>query len=304
MARELADHGCRLVICARTQEELEIAGRDLESRGAEVLAITCDVRDEEDVRRMVDIAIEQFGSIDVLICNAGVIQVGQFRSMESNDFHRAMDIMFFGSLYPILAVVPHMRERKSGRIALITSIGGKISVPYLLPYNASKFAAVGLGEGLRAELAPDGIVVTTIVPGLMRTGSYLNAEFAGGPKGRESVYRVFSALSSLPLLTADAEAAARNYVRAIRRGDAYFIYPPQYNLLARIHGLMPATTIAAMGLANRLLPETGDQKENVEGASIDRHLPAEGIWRVLTTLGRKAADRMQPRQGRGKPGPG
>lgn len=304
MARELADQGCRLVICARTQDELERAGRDLESRGAEVLAISCDVGNEDDVRRMVNIAIEQFGSIDVLICNAGVIQVGQFRSMESADFHKAMDIMFFGTLYPVLAVVPHMRERKSGRIALITSIGGKISVPYLLPYNSSKFAAVGLGEGLRAELAPDGIVVTTIIPGLMRTGSYLNAEFAGEPEGRESTYRVFSALSSLPLLTVGGESAAKAFVRAIKRGDAYFIYPPQYNLLARIHGLAPATTMAAMGLANRLLPETGEQKENVEGESIDERLPSEGVWRVLTTLGRKAADRMQPRPNEENPGLG
>ncbi|HEV2073663.1 MAG TPA: SDR family NAD(P)-dependent oxidoreductase [Thermomicrobiales bacterium] len=297
MARELAGEGCRLVICARSEPELEQAGRDLESRGAEVLAVRCDVADKDDVQRMIDAAVDAFGGIDLLICNAGVIQVGQFQSMELKDFHEAMDIMYFGTLYPILAALPRMRAKGRGRIALVTSIGGKISVPYLLPYNAAKFAAVGLGEGLRAELGDEGIIVTTIIPGLMRTGSYLNAKFSGEVSGRESAYRLFSALSSVPLLTGNAESAARAYIRAIKRGDAYVMYPPQYNLIARIHGVAPATTMAAMGLADRLMPKTGGDTGTVPGASIDSRLGSGGIWRTLTTLGRKAASRMQPEPG-------
>lgn len=297
MARELADEGCRLVICARSEPDLEVAGRDLESRGAQVLAIRCDVSDQDDVQRMIDATIKEFGGIDVLICNAGVIQVGQFQSMEVEHFRQSMDIMFFGTLFPILAALPSMRERGRGRIALITSIGGKISVPYLLPYNAAKFAAVGLGEGLRAELADEGVVVTTVIPGLMRTGSYLNASFSGEISGRESMYRVFAAMSSLPLLSGSAESAARAYIRAIKRGDAYVMYPPQYNLIARLHGLAPATTMAAMSIADRLFPKTAGSTETVPGGSIDTRLEREGFWRTLTTLGRKAAGRMQPAPG-------
>lgn len=297
MAGQLAGEGCRLVICARSEPELEAAGRELESLGAEVLAVRCDVADKDDVQRMIDAAVEVFGGIDLLICNAGVIQVGQLQSMELKDFHEAMDIMYFGTLYPILATLPHMRAKGRGRIALVTSIGGKTSVPYLLPYNAAKFAAVGLGEGLRAELSDEGIVVTTIVPGLMRTGSYLNAKFSGEVSGRESAYRLFSALSSLPLLTGSAESAARAYIRAIKRGDAYVMYPPHYNLIARIHGMAPATTMAAMGLADRLLPKTAGDTGTVSGASIDARLEPKGIWWMLTTLGRKAASWMQPRPG-------
>lgn len=295
MARELAGEGARLVICARDEEELQRAGEDLEARGAEVLAIQCDVGIQDDVRRMVATAIEQFGSIDLLICNAGVIQVGQVQSMDAGKFHDAMDTMFFGTLYPILEILPHMRERGEGRIALVTSIGGKISVPYLLPYNSAKFAAVGLGEGLRAELQDEGITVTTIVPGLMRTGSYVNAQFSGEPEARESTYRIFSALSSLPLFTTSGEAAARAFVDAIRRGDAIIIYPPQYSLLARIHGLAPAATMAAMGIADRLLPETGEHTGQVPGETIDDQQPSGGVWRALTTMGREAARKMQPR---------
>jgi NAD(P)-dependent dehydrogenase (short-subunit alcohol dehydrogenase family) len=293
LARELAGHGCHVVICARDEEKLERAGQELASHGADVLAVRCDVTDKDDVQRLIDATIDQLGRIDLLICNAGVIQVGQLRSMELEDFHQAMDIMFYGTLHPILAALPHMRAQGGGRIALVTSIGGVISVPYLLPYNASKFAAVGLGEGLRAELGNEGITVTTIVPGLMRTGSYLNALFSGEESGRESTYRVFSALSSLPILTGDAEAAARAYVRAIRRGDAYVMYPPQYNLVARIHGLAPATTMAAMGFADRLLPKTAGSRETVKGESIDTDLPPGGLWRMLTTSGRQAIARMQ-----------
>jgi NAD(P)-dependent dehydrogenase (short-subunit alcohol dehydrogenase family) len=297
MAKEMARQGARVVICARTEDELERAANEVRSHGTEVLTITCDVANEDACQRLVEQAIDHFGQVDVLVCNAGVIQVGQYRSMDSDDFRQAMDIMFFGTLYPILAVLPHMRERRKGRIGLITSIGGKISVPYLLPYNASKFAAVGLGEGLYAELARDGISVTTIVPGLMRTGSYLNAQFAGEGKPRDMTYRLFSVLSSLPLLTADGKDAAREFVSAIRRGDGYFIYPPQYNVIAKIHGVAPATTMAVMSLVARLMPKTGDAKKNVEGESIDDRMDPDGVWGTMTTLGRQAAGEMQLRPG-------
>jgi NAD(P)-dependent dehydrogenase (short-subunit alcohol dehydrogenase family) len=297
MARELAREGARLVICARTGDELERAREDLASLGAEVLAVQCDVGIEDDARRLVAETVDRFGRIDVLVCNAGVIQVGHIHSLTSDDFRRAMDIMYFGTLYPILAAIPHMREQKRGRIALVTSIGGKIAVPYLMPYDAAKFAAVGLGEGLHAELAADGITVTTIIPGLMRTGSYLNAEFAGEPEAREQMYRIFSTMSSLPGLTVDGALAAREFVKAIRRGDAYFVYPPQYALAAKIHDLAPATTASVMALATRLFPKTGDHKQVVPGESIDDRLEPAGVWRFLTTLGRDAARRMQLRPG-------
>lgn len=302
MAREMAGEGARLVICARTEEELERAREDLAARGAEVLAVPCDVGVEDDARPLIERTIEHFGRIDVLVCNAGVIQVGHIHSLTSEDFRRAMDIMYFGTLYPILAAIPHMREQRSGRIALVTSIGGKMAVPYLMPYDAAKFAAVGLGEGLRAELASDGITVTTLIPGLMRTGSYLNAQFAGEEQGREAMYRIFSTMSSLPLLTTTAEAAAHNFLKAIRRGDAYFIYPPQYVLAAKFHDIAPATTTRIMSLASRLFPPTGDEKEIVEGESIDDRLESRSIWRTLTTLGREAADTMQLRPGAGDAG--
>ena len=297
IARELADAGCKLVICARDDVELERAGAELERRGADVLAVRCDVADQEDVGRMVAAAHEAFGRIDVLVCNAGVIQVGQVHSMEVADFRQAMDVMYWGVLYPILAVLPEMRARGQGRIAVITSIGGKISVPYLLPYNGAKFAAVGLAEGLRAELADDGITVTTIVPGLMRVGSYLNAMYSGDEAGREAAYKLFVPLSSLPLLTGSGEGAARAYVRAIRRGMGEYTYPPQFGLVARLHGVAPATTTRVLGWVDRVLPKTGKGTGTEPGHEIEARMEAGSTWHAVTTLGRRAAQTFRERPG-------
>ncbi len=127
IARELADEGCRLAICARDPGELQRAGEELRRRGAEVLAVECDVGDKADFDRMIAAVGSAYGRIDLLVCNAGVIQVGQLESMELGDFRQAMDIMYWGALYPILAALPGMRTRGQGRIAVVTSIGGKIS---------------------------------------------------------------------------------------------------------------------------------------------------------------------------------
>ena len=129
---------------------------------------------------------------------------------------------FWGMLYPTLALLPEMRARRSGRIVNITSIGGKLGIPHLLPYSASKFAAVGFSQGLRAELAGDGIKVVTVCPGLMRTGSPRNAIFRGQHR---SEYAWFSISDALPGLSISAESAARRIVAACRRGDAEVLFP-------------------------------------------------------------------------------
>jgi NAD(P)-dependent dehydrogenase (short-subunit alcohol dehydrogenase family) len=147
---------------------------------------------------------------------------------------------------------------------------------------------VGLAEGLRTELAREGITVTNIAPGLMRTGSYLNAYYSGDDAGRAAQYKVFAPLSSLPLLTGGAAASARAYVRAIRRGDAEVIYPPIYSLVARLHGVAPATTVRVMDLANRLVVDSGEGRETERGMEIDARIRSRP-WRWLTTLGRRAA---------------
>src|SRR5512145_3358087 len=179
LARELAAERANLVLVARDRHELDRARADVEQRGARVLAISSDVRDRIQVEGAIEGALAEYGTIDVLINDAGIIQVGPLEHMTVEDFEDAMATHFWGPLYATLAALPHMRLRGARRIVNISSIGGKIAVPHLVPYCASKFAVTGLSEGLHAELAREGIRVTTVCPGLMRTGSTYNAKFKG-----------------------------------------------------------------------------------------------------------------------------
>jgi short-subunit dehydrogenase len=290
LARELAKQGCRLVICARDEAGLARAREDLEGRGAEVLTVRCDVTDREQVERLAAAATGRFGRVDLLVNNAGIIQVGPIQAMTLEDFEEAVGVMFWGVVYPTLAVLPQMLERKRGRIVNITSIGGKVSVPHLVPYTCAKFAAVAFSEGLRAELARDGITVTTIVPGLMRTGSHLNA-FAKGNKGAE--YVLFALAANLPFVSMDAERAARQIVRATRRGEAERILTIPANLMARFHNLFPGVTADLLGLVNRLfLPGAdGTDTSRARGREVQARIGSP-LLEALTSWGRSAARRF------------
>jgi NAD(P)-dependent dehydrogenase (short-subunit alcohol dehydrogenase family) len=251
LAREFVREGCRVAICARDPQELDAARRDLEARGGRVLPIVCDVGDREQAEAMVARVTEHFGRVDVLVNNATVIQVGPLASMTVEDFHEAMDVNFWGSVHTTLAVVPQMRARGTGRIVNVTSIGGKVALPHMLPYDCAKFAAVALSEGLRSELAKDGITVTTVVPGLMRTGSPVNAWFKGDT---EREFDWFSVSAATPLTTMSAARAARRIVLAAKRGEAEVTLTWQATVLRMVHGIFPGATADAAGVVNRLLP--------------------------------------------------
>jgi NAD(P)-dependent dehydrogenase (short-subunit alcohol dehydrogenase family) len=288
LSRELAQQGCRLAICARNAAELEAARVDLEQLGAEVFAIPCDVSDQAQVASMVETVTQHYGRIDILINNAGIIVVAPLETLTHADFERVMAVNFWGVLNPTLAVLPGMRAQGSGRIVNITSIGGKIAVPHLLPYTCAKFAAVGLSEGLRAELADAGISVTTVVPGLMRTGSHLRAEF-GGEQAAE--YRWFALGASAPYPVAiGTDRAARLIVSAAKRGQADCTYPISALVATRLSGLLPTVTTNALTLVDRLLPKPPLQSAGTRpGATIDADLDAP-LLRAATVLGRAAAE--------------
>lgn len=287
LADTLLSEGCKVAICARDTTELERARATLAARG-EVFAIPCDVCDRVDVRRMVEDVTQHFGRIDILINNAGIISVGPLDAVTIADFEQAMDTMFWGTLYPTLAVLPQLRQRRAGRIVNITSVGGKISVPHLLPYGAAKFAAVGLSEGLRAELESAGIAVTTVVPGEMRTGSYRQALFTGR---REAEFRWFAIGAALPT-TISADRAARHIVRATKRRQAELIFPWTMSLAVRAHGVAPGVATRALGLANRAMPSAEGGDVGVEkGADIEERL-RNPLWDTIKAAGRHAAHEL------------
>lgn len=260
MARQLAAEGANLTLLARHEDELKRAEQDVTRHGGQVLALTCDVRDQEEVEQAIQQVIARFGRIDVLINNAGVIAVGPVEHMSLNDFENAMAVHMWGPLYTMLAVTPHMRLQGSGRIVNISSVGGRVAVPHLVPYSASKFALVGLSDGMRAELAKDNIQVTTVAPGLMRTGSPPNVTVKGQHR---SEYAWFTIADSLPLVSIDAESAAAKIIDACRHGDAELTITPQARLISVANHLFPSLVAGIMSLTNRLLPgptsEQGDE---------------------------------------------
>jgi NAD(P)-dependent dehydrogenase (short-subunit alcohol dehydrogenase family) len=287
MARQLADAGARVALIARDDGELGRAAEDIRMRQpfAEVLTVVGDVRKRYDAERGIAQTLDRFGRIDVLINNAGIIQVGPVDHMRLSDYEDAMSTHFWGPLYMILAALPHMRRQGEGRIVNISSIGGRVGVPHLVPYSASKFALTGLSDSLNYELARDNIAVTTVCPGLMRTGSPLNALFKGN---HPQEYAWFAISDSLPLATIDAERAARQIIAACRRGDAELVITVQAKLAILARTAAPELFAAAMSFINGLLPDPAGR----EGDESKPGRDSESEWApsALTAPTYKAAE--------------
>ncbi|QIP15804.1 SDR family oxidoreductase [Spirosoma aureum] len=254
LARKFAQEGANVAICARDQAELDRAQSDLRMRGSDVFTYACDLTDKAQVEQFITAVGQVLGPVDVLVNNAGTIIVGPVEHMTEGDFREAMESNFWSAFTMINAVLPQMRERKTGRIVNITSFGGKVAVPHLAPYSVSKFAFVGYSEGLRSELLKDDILVTTICPGLIRTGSPRNAIFKGQ---NEKEYTVFKISDSIPLFTIAADDCARQVIDACRTGEAERIITLPAKLAAAIHGFAPGLVTDTLAWANAFLPEPG-----------------------------------------------
>jgi len=217
LAREFARRGGRVFIFSRSDEEIQRAVARLRSESLHVDGLHCDVRDANDVAGAVSAIVQRSGRLDVIVNNAGVIQVTPFENAHVADFEESLRTHFWGPLHVIRAAMPYLR-RGRGRVLNISSIGGRIGVPHLSPYCAGKFALVGLSESLRAELAKDGICVTTATPGLMRTGSHVRVSLRG-QHAREA--RWFAAAVATPLTSMSADRAAHQMVEACLSGRAH-----------------------------------------------------------------------------------
>ncbi len=285
IARQIAAEGGRLALLARDEEELASACRELRTLGGEAFAVPCDLLDRGQSLGAIETVVDRYGGIDVLINNAGIIEVGPLENMRRHDFEKSMNLHFWAPFTLIRQVIPHMRRAGGGRIVNIASVGGKVAVPHLSAYSASKFALVGLSDAFRAELACDGIRITTVTPGLLRTGSQVHAKFKGN-HGAE--YTWFSLSTAVPLAAVDADRAARKIVEACRHGQAALII----GLSARAgiigNALFPSLTGEVMKLVNRVLPGPvgveGDEMKSGEDARSESRLPG---W--LTRLGGASA---------------
>ncbi len=288
LAERFARAGARVVLTARNAEELGRAQDLLLSRGAaqqeNLLSFPCDLRENAQVEQLVEDVRRSWGPVNVLVNNAGVISVGPVESQPLSAFEDAIRSNYFSMLHATLAVLPSMLSRRDGAIANIASIGGKVAVPHLLPYSGSKFAAVGFSQGLHAEVRSKGVRVTTVTPGLLRTGSPRHALFVGN---RSEEFRWFNLGASLPGVSREAYGAAGRILRGVETGETEFSITPQAALAARLAQAMPGVTALVLSTVNRALPQPALRAtEPLPGELADD----EDI-RSLTGAGRAAEER-------------
>jgi short-subunit dehydrogenase len=283
LAREFASRGAKVAISARAADELARAAMQLREITDEILTIEADMTMREEAEAAVEKINQRFGPVDILVNNAGTIAVGPVETMTIDDYRSSLNTHFWGPYFATMAVLPAMQKRKAGRIVNISSIGGKISVPHLVPYSVGKFALTGFSEGLRSELLKDEIYVTTVCPGLMRTGSPRNALFKGN---NEAEYAWFSISDALPLISMSAHRAARQVVNACARGDAEVVLSFPAKLAVKLHGMFPGATVDFLGMVNRLVPSPGGIGE---AARTGKQSASKVSPSWITTLNERAA---------------
>ena len=278
LARVYGNEGARLALIARDEEELKRA-RFLLGSEKDVFTFVCDVSDADETKATIELIEETCGPIDVLVNNAGQIQSGPLETQEFSDFKQLMKLHFWAPLYAIDAALPSMKARKTGRIVNISSIGGLIAVPHLLPYCASKHALVGLSRGLRNELLKYGIYTSTVCPTLMRTGSHVNAEFKGNT---DAEYTLFSLLDCLPFTSIDSQTAAKQIVETSRYGDANLIISIPAKLANMVEAIAPNVVNDFLAFVDRLLPAAnGGDNKAIKGKDINTPLSPS----ILTRMG-------------------
>src|SRR3989440_259315 len=250
IARQICAGGGKVALIARDAEELARAKTELDRFATEVLTIQCDLLESAQIQSAVQQTIQRFGKIDILINNAGTIEIGPLAHMQLKDFDRAMRLHFWAPYILQLLIVPLMRAKGGGRIVNISSIGGRFAVPHMAAYSASKFALAGFSDAIRPELAQDNIYVTTVTPGLMRTGSQVHAKFKGD---HAAEYRWFDWSRKIPFASISVERAARKILSACRRGKPALIMPLSAYFIIAVTALLPNLTARVMNMFNRSL---------------------------------------------------
>lgn len=246
--------GARVTLVARDKDELA-RGKDI-LRGAfpnaEIYICVCDVTEPGQLQAAIEQAIQQMKGIDLLVNNAGAILVGPQGSMTNDDFEAQMQVHLYAAINATKFVLEHFKDRGEGHILNISSLGGKVAVPHMLPYAASKFALAGYSQGLAAELAPLGVCVTTAYPTVMRTGSPIQAVFKGD---HEREFMWFQSLDVLPGLSLSADEAAKRILDAVEKGQTEVILSVPAKVRVMAGYFFPETVNAMMAFAARLLPK-------------------------------------------------
>jgi NADP-dependent 3-hydroxy acid dehydrogenase YdfG len=168
-ARLLSTQGATVVLGARRADRLQSLAKDLEARGGKALALETDVTRREQVKALVDLAVQTYGRIDVMINNAGLMPQAPLEQLKIDEWDRMIDVNIKGVLYGIAAALPHMQRQKAGHFINVSSVAGHRVGPGFAVYAATKYAVRALSEGLRQEVKPYNIRTTVISPGAVAT---------------------------------------------------------------------------------------------------------------------------------------
>ncbi len=210
-ARHLAAQGAKVVLGARRAERLQQLVNDIQSAGGQALAVATDVSRRDDVAHLVQQAIAQFGRVDVLINNAGVMPMAPMAKLKVDEWDQMIDVNVKGVLYGIAAVLPTMQAQKSGHIINLSSVAGlRVSGGLGTVYSATKFAVKAISEGLRMEVANDNIRVTTLYPGVVAS----ELKFGSSDEQASAAMQAFYEAVEIP-----ADSVARAVAYAIEQPD-------------------------------------------------------------------------------------
>jgi NADP-dependent 3-hydroxy acid dehydrogenase YdfG len=220
-ALALAGEGAHVALAARNATALHEVAQAIRALGQEALAVPTDVIHQDQVERLVTETLARWKRVDILVANAGAYVRCPIPDLTVTEVERSMAVNFYGALYAILAVLPHMLNQKSGHLVLVSSMDAKKGLPFDAPYVAAKFALAGFGEVLRQELYGSGVQVITVFPGRVDTPMIATLQ--------------------VPWISAKIppEAVARAIVRAIHQRQPEVIVPLQARALVYLNTLSP-----------------------------------------------------------------
>ena len=221
-ALALARQGALVALAARRYDSLLEVAEEVKSHGKTAIVVATDVTMQAQVNQMVQVVLDYWGRVDILVSNAGEYIRAPIIDLDPADIQRSFDVNFFGGIYCVKAVLPHMINQKSGHIVFVTSMDGKLGLPPDAPYVSAKFALTGFCEVLRQEVRDSGISVTNILPGRVDTPMIDHLNF----------------LWISAKLTPEKVALA--ILDAIRKSKPSVIIPPQAKLLYYINVFAPS----------------------------------------------------------------
>ncbi len=256
LARQLATQGAKIALIARDEAELQRAKAEILALGAECLIVKADLGVQSEAERAIDSIAAHFGHLDALINSIGVMQIGPLEHMTQADFESAMKVNFWAGMWCARAAIPHLQKTGNGRIANIVSFGGQIAAPHMAPYAASKFAMKGFSDALRNEVAKDGILVTTVCPGPIRSGSHVQIRFKG-QQAKE--YRMLKTAVGVPFGAIEVDSAARLIIDAMKKGVPQLTFPFPIQLAVAGYTAFPNLAGAMVAFATRFAPAPTDE---------------------------------------------